>query len=188
MHIWFNGWSAEWRRELEADPTSLQQVVTNLAVNARDAMPRGGTLWMRVMRRTFDPRFDPPPWPGMRAGSWILLQLEDTGCGIAPEHLPHIFEPFFTTKGAGKGTGLGLSQVYGIVQQHGGYIGVESQVGRGSTFTVYLPELTVIGPLDIKKESHADMARVCGHGERILLVEDDEQVREICRQALASAG
>ena len=173
---------------VEADPTSLQQVVTNLAVNARDAMPRGGTLWMRVMRRTFDPRFDPPPWPGMCAGSWILLQLEDTGCGIAPEHLPHIFEPFFTTKGAGKGTGLGLSQVYGIVQQHGGYIGVESQVGRGSTFTVYLPELTVIGSLDIKKGSYADTGLVAGHGERILLVEDDERVREICRQALASAG
>lgn len=174
---------------VEADPTSLQQVVTNLAVNARDAMPHGGKLTLRIERRMYDTRYELPPWPDMPAGSWVLIHVEDTGCGIAPEHLPHIFEPFFTTKRAGKGTGLGLSQVYGIVRQHGGYVGVDSVLGRGSTFTVYLPEMVVFGKIDITDKSRVpQLETVMGHGERILLVEDDERVRQVCMQALQAAG
>ena len=174
---------------VEADPTSLQQAVANLAINARDAMPHGGKLILRIERRVYDTRYTLPPWPDMPTGSWVLIQVKDTGCGIAPEHIPHIFEPFFTTKRAGQGTGLGLSQVYGIVRQHGGYVGVESVLGQGSTFTIYLPEMTVFGKFDItNRASVPQLEKMMGHGERILLVEDDERVRQVCMQALQSAG
>lgn len=174
---------------MEADPTSLQQVITNLAVNARDAMPSGGVLTLRIERRVYDLRYERPPWSDMPAGAWVLLHVEDTGCGIAPEHLPRIFEPFFTTKEAGKGTGLGFSQVYGIVRQHDGYVNVQSTVGQGSTFTIYLPEMDTFGKFDITEQARqSQIAQLLGHGERIMLVEDDERVRQVCMQALQAAG
>jgi CheY-like chemotaxis protein len=114
----------------------------------------------------------------MEAGPWIQLRVADTGEGIAPEHLPHIFEPFFTTREPGKGTGLGLAQVFGIVKQHGGYIDVESQLGRGTTFTLYLPAQPEGAEVSRVPEHPQD---VVGSGETVLVVEDDD----VLQQALA---
>ena len=123
---------------VDADRTQLQQIVTNLALNARDAMPEGGLLTIGLARRAFAPN-DSRPSPGMTASEWVLLTVADTGSGIPPETLPHVFEPFFTTKEVGQGSGLGLAQVYGIVKQHQGEIVVDSQAGQGTTFSIYLP-------------------------------------------------
>lgn len=125
--------------KVRADPTRIQQVLANLAVNARDSMPEGGELRFGISRMSLAPG-EKPPLPEMPPGGWVVLSVADTGTGIAPEVLPHIFEPFFTTKGVGKGSGLGLSQVYGIVKQHGGYINVKTSSGKGSVFLIYLPE------------------------------------------------
>jgi len=163
-----------------ADISQIQQVVTNLAVNARDAMPEGGTLHIRLSRINIEPG-DPLPTPGITPGRWIVLTLSDTGTGIPPEHMPHLFEPFFTTKGPGKGTGLGLSQVYGIVKQHEGFIDINSQVGKGTTVTIYIPAFE-IKEKPIEKEETEVLPM--GHGETILLVEDDEQVLRIGQQML----
>lgn len=121
---------------IEADPVQIQQVVLNLAVNSRDAMPRGGTLTIRTAN--FDATERPTP-SGIGPRDYVVLAVSDTGVGIDVETRSHIFEPFFTTKGLGKGTGLGLATVYGIVQQGGGSIEVESEPGRGTTFRIYLP-------------------------------------------------
>ena len=123
---------------IHADATQIQQVLTNLILNARDAMPEGGILWVRLDRVRYR-AVDELPIPELRVGEWIRLRVSDTGVGIPEDILSHIFEPFFTTKGQNQGTGLGLAQVYGIVQQHEGYITVESEVGRGTTFTIYFP-------------------------------------------------
>jgi signal transduction histidine kinase len=120
-----------------ADPTSVQQLLMNLAINARDAMPEGGTLQIDLTSRHFTP-MDERPVPEMPCGEWIFLTVSDSGTGMTRDVLDHIYEPFFTTKGTG-GTGLGLAQVQRIVQQHHGYIEVHSRVGEGSTFRVYLP-------------------------------------------------
>ena len=126
---------------VHADPTRMQQMVTNLAVNARDAMPE----WRYVgYRRGTDRRrgeSNSPPVPEMEPGNWIRLTVSDSGTGISPEVRPHIFEPFFTTKGPGEGSGLGLAQVYGIVKQHEGYVDLTTEVGVGTTFILYLPAL-----------------------------------------------
>ncbi len=113
-------------------------MMTNLTVNARDAIPRGGTLSINLSRMTLTAN-QTLPSPNMESGEWVKLAISDTGIGIAPEALTHIYEPFFTTKGVGKGSGLGLAQVYGIVKQHAGHIIAESQLGEGTTFTIYLP-------------------------------------------------
>jgi PAS domain S-box-containing protein len=158
---------------IHADPTRMQQMITNLAVNARDAMPEGGTLRIALERMTLTPD-QTPPLLEMEAGDWLRLSVADTGTGIPPEVLPHIFEPFFTTKQPGEGSGLGLPQVHGIVGLHGGYIDVETRVGEGTTFIIYLPAMAQ-KPTEAPGEEVAEMP--LGHGETILVVEDEEVVR-----------
>ncbi|HEY5473312.1 MAG TPA: PAS domain S-box protein, partial [Candidatus Limnocylindrales bacterium] len=165
---------------VEADPSQLDQLVMNLVVNGRDAMPGGGSLTLMtcvlesgVVRRDGD-------------REWARMEIADTGFGMPPEVLEHIFEPFFTTKGQGKGTGLGLATVYGIVQQMGGHIRVESAIGEGSTFIVELPlcQARTPGPtageLDVGSSARAS--------ESILLVEDEPTVRDFCKRALEAEG
>ena len=159
---------------VRADPTRLQQVLMNLAVNARDAMPGGGRFHLGLSQRTIE-NGQRAPLPGMRPGEWIELKIADTGAGIPATNLSHIFEPFFTTKERGKGTGLGLAQVYGIIKQHGGEIGVQSQVGEGTTFTIFLPAFST--ETGQKRDEKGD-ASVAGDGELVLLVEDDAGTRQ----------
>jgi signal transduction histidine kinase len=121
--------------DVEADGSQIQQVLTNLVVNAVHAMDKGGTVTVTLTDEDATP---PPDHGGVRA-RWLRVDVADSGKGIAPEHLSHIFEPFFTTKDVGEGTGLGLSVAYGMVREHGGWIAVRSQLGQGSTFSVYLP-------------------------------------------------
>jgi CheY-like chemotaxis protein len=158
---------------VNADPTRMQQMVTNLALNAREAMPRGGKLHIGLERILTKPG-ESPLLPDMRAGEWIKVTVSDTGTGIPPDVLPHIFEPFFTTR-APLGSGLGLAQVHGIVGAHEGRIDVETQVGRGTTFTIYLPAYRSEPAPAL---SSAELpALPTGQGETILVVEDDAVVR-----------
>ncbi|MEW6364312.1 MAG: PAS domain S-box protein [Acidobacteriota bacterium] len=167
------------------DPTQVQEVVANLALNARDAMPAGGELRIRLSPLSLHAG-DRVPVPEMAPGEWITLAISDTGTGIAPAVLPRIFEPFFTTKAPGAGTGLGLAQVHGIVKQHNGYIGVESRVGQGATFTIYLPAIRD-GRGSSPQAPRLEEA-VGGRGEVILLVENEPAVLEVLRQMLAQMG
>ena len=158
---------------VHADPTRMQKMLTNLAVNARDAMPDGGDLRITLDRLVIKGD-QPPPLSEMEAGEWIRLTVSDTGTGIPPDVLPHIFEPFFTTKQPGQGSGLGLAQVYGIVRLHEGHIDVETHVSEGTTFTIYLPALDVRSIAS----SSFDIGTVPqGRGEVILVVEDDAALR-----------
>lgn len=159
---------------INADPTRIQQVVMNLAVNARDAMPKGGELRIGLAHVAVKAGRR-PPLPEMEAGEWVLLTVADDGEGIRDTALPHIFEPFFTTKDVGQGSGLGLAQVYGIVRQHGGFIGVETTPKHGTLFSIYLPAMRV----SENNGSPAEQAPPTrGHGETILVVEDDPATRE----------
>jgi signal transduction histidine kinase/ActR/RegA family two-component response regulator len=166
-----------------ADPTQLQQVIVNLAVNARDAMPDGGRLLITARNRTLDAaRAESLAAPG--PGAYVELAVADTGIGIDAAIRSRIFEPFFTTKPQGKGTGLGLATVYGIVQQSGGAIGVESQPGRGTTFRIWLP-CSASAPAP---EPDVD-ARAAESGlERVLLVEDEDAVRRWMARTLRERG
>jgi two-component system cell cycle sensor histidine kinase/response regulator CckA len=166
---------------VNADVTRMQQVVMNLAVNARDAMPDGGNLaitldrlWVRNKREA--------PLVELECGEWVRISVSDNGQGIPPAVMPHIFEPFFTTKAPDQGTGLGLAQVYGIVKQHGGHIQAESQIGRGATFTVYLPALPIPVGHDLQEIAHA---LPLGDGETILLTEDNADTRSALANSLA---
>jgi two-component system cell cycle sensor histidine kinase/response regulator CckA len=165
-----------------ADPTRIQQVIMNLALNARDAMPSGGELRIELGRLRIEKAKD-APLPGMEAGAegWVSIQVVDNGEGVSPEALPHIFEPFFTTKSAGGGTGLGLAQVYGIVKQHEGHIDVTSEQGRGTIFTIYLPALSVSGP---RSGVQAAEALVRGKGQTLLVVEDNPVTRKALVESL----
>lgn len=169
---------------VNADPSRLQQVLTNLAVNAWDAMPAGGELKFRIGRfkRMLG---ELPPCLGMPPGEWVTLSVSDNGMGIPSDVLPHVFEPFFTTKGPGKGTGLGLAQVYGIVKQHEGYISAESQDGKGTTLCIYLPSLVVQQPLPRREEPEVIRH---GQGETVLLVEDEPSVLEVGKAMLEHLG
>ncbi len=162
------------------DPAQLQQVMTNLAVNAQDAIRNNGDLHLHLTRASFNAD-NPMPVVGMEPGEWIVLSTTDTGSGIAPEDLAHIFEPFYTTKPVGKGTGLGLSQVYGIVKQHNGYITVESEPDVETTFTIYLPALESKKIVEFNVE---DQVLHYGHGETLLLVEDNEDLLETLQDIL----
>ena len=168
---------------INADPTRLQQVFMNLALNARDAMPDGGTLRFEVNKILLAPG-QIPPISDMPAGEWVTISVSDTGHGIAPEVRQHIFEPFFTTKPVGQGTGLGLAQVYGIIRHHDGFIDVQSVNGAGARFTIYLPAMQEGAREDRLTQIEA---RFSGHGETILVVEDDPATREAL-QALLEAN
>ncbi|HYC30649.1 MAG TPA: MASE1 domain-containing protein, partial [Gemmatimonadales bacterium] len=170
---------------VKADPGQLEQVLVNLALNARDAMPRGGTLAVETASTYLD-ETAPAAARGVavRPGPYVVLGISDTGHGMDRETLAHIFEPFFTTKGIGRGTGLGLSTVYGIVKQSDGYVWAYSEPGQGTAFRVYLP---LTGePETPAAETAREIPRASG--EVVLLVEDEEMVREIAARALTEAG
>jgi PAS domain S-box-containing protein len=170
---------------VEADASMIDQVLLNLAVNSRDAMPKGGTLVIRIS--VCESRVGPPVEPAeARDGGFVCLTWGDDGCGIPPEHLSHVFEPFFTTKEAGKGTGLGLATVHAIVKQHEGWIELDSQVDKGTTFKVFLP-CTSRMPEPITQSTSPD-ASARGGTETILVVEDDAPVREFACNLLAGHG
>ena len=170
--------------QVMADPGQIEQVVMNLVVNARDAMPDGGTMRVQTehaqlgaTRAHLEGRIPP--------GDYVAVQVQDAGSGMDPATIARIFEPFFTTKEPGKGTGLGLSTVYGIVNQSGGHIGVDSAPGRGTTFTIYLPRTALPVPSPARGRETVGMV---GGSETILLVEDEDEVRQLARDVLESCG
>lgn len=169
---------------IQMDPGQLDQILMNLVVNARDAMPQGGKLIVETTDVTLD-----EPYVGQHlgasTGAFVQLSISDTGCGMDQETLSHVYEPFFTTKEKGKGTGLGLSTVYGIVKQAGGYIMAYSELGRGSTFKVYFP--LVHGVPETARSSER-RAEIPGGSETVLLVEDETALRELTRVLLEKAG
>ncbi len=169
---------------VDGDVTRLQQALLNLAINARDAMAEGGELTFTLARIEVGPGA-PPPLVGMAPGPWIKLGVADTGSGIADEIRAHLFEPFHTTKAPGQGTGLGLAQVHGIVRQHDGHIGVETAIGVGTTFTLYLPAFVVSGELD-QPRVEGDLE--LGQGEVVLIVEDNGALREALHDTLVGWG
>jgi signal transduction histidine kinase/ActR/RegA family two-component response regulator len=166
--------------QVTADPTRLQQVFMNLALNASDAMPEGGDLRFSMDIFQLRPE-ETPPTAELPAGDWVRIIVSDTGVGIPAEALPHVFEPFFTTKPAGQGTGLGLAQVYGIIKQHNGYIDVYSHAGGGTTFVIYLPATAYA-----KEESYTQEAIPLfdGAGATVLLAEDDGPTRDALQALL----
>ena len=169
---------------VDADKGMLEQILMNLAINSRDAMPSGGTLLVTTEIRKLKPS-EAPESTGDYSGSFVCLSVSDTGAGISPEILPRIFDPFFTTKEVGKGTGLGLATVYGIVKQHHGWIDVESKPGEGARFTIFFPISKQAPASETASEiSHPDTS---GQGV-ILLVEDEVSVRRLSRQSLERAG
>jgi PAS domain S-box-containing protein len=169
---------------VEADASMMEQIVLNLSVNSRDAMPRGGQLSIRVCICEVTPEAA-RHFAEARPGRFVCLSHSDTGCGIPADNLPHIFEPFFTTKELGKGTGLGLATVYGIVKQHQGWVEPESELGKGSTFNVFLPASTA----RTATESSGDTKfNVRGGTETILVVEDERDLREIVTRTLNHRG
>lgn len=169
---------------VNADASMMEQVVLNLAVNARDAMPKGGQLSIKIAVTDVD-EAHVAEHPEARPGRFVCLTTTDTGCGITPENMRRIFEPFFTTKEVGKGTGLGLATVYGVVKQHQGWIEVASEIDRGATFSVYVPNS---GEATGKSEEKPVEAVVRGGTETILVVEDEQAVRELVCSLLESHG
>jgi PAS domain S-box-containing protein len=169
---------------VHADGGMIDQVLLNLAVNARDAMPDSGQLVIETSAVEFD-ETSASHSGQIRPGKFVCLSVSDTGCGISKENLSRIFEPFFTTKEVGKGTGLGLATVFGIVQQHKGWVNVYSEVGRGSTFRIYLPRLEKVSE---QKVEQPKLTAMRGGNETILLVEDDAFLRASIRKALTQLG
>ncbi len=169
---------------VKADRGQIEQVVMNLAVNARDAMPQGGHLIVETANVDLDTEYI-RRHVGARPGPHVMLAVSDSGLGIPREIQPHIFEPFFTTKEQGKGTGLGLATVYGIVKQSGGYIEVDSAPERGTTFRIYLPRIDAVAPAP---DRAGRPGAPLGGTETILLVEDEEGVRELARDILRASG
>lgn len=166
--------------KINADPVQLEQILLNLATNASDAMPDGGSLSITSENRVLE---DNNPL-GAKAGPYVLLTVADTGCGMADDVVEHIFEPFFTTKEIGKGTGLGLASVYGIVEEHGGHITCNSESGRGTTFRIYFPGIANadcvegISDIDTPKEG----------AETILIIDDEESIRALASEAMERFG
>jgi two-component system, cell cycle sensor histidine kinase and response regulator CckA len=168
---------------IKAAQSQIEQIVLNLAVNARDAMPSGGELTIETADSELDEIYA-QTHVAVRPGSYVMLAVSDTGVGMSAEVQSHIFEPFFTTKEVGKGTGLGLSTIYGAVKQNGGHISFYSEIGRGTTFKVYLPQAEVGGvPQDLDPQITA-----VGGKETILVVEDDETVRQLASETLVARG
>ncbi len=167
-----------------ADPGQIEQVIMNLAVNARDAMPRGGRLTIQTGHAELDEDYA-RDHVGARPGNYVMLAVADTGCGMDKETRSMLFEPFFTTKEKGKGTGLGLASVYGIVKQSGGNIWVYSEPGRGTTFKIYLPRTE---PETVEKSTPVHAEAATAEGVRILVVEDDKALRRLCERMLSRLG
>jgi len=180
---------------VKADPGQMEQMILNLCVNARDAMPDGGRLTLRTANVDLD-EAAAARWGDARPGPYVMLEVTDTGVGMDEETRLHLFEPFFTTKEQGKGTGLGLSTVYGTVRQSGGHIAVESAPGRGSTFTVCLPRVAAAAPPPEPRpvpaapatRARGETRLTPGRGETILLVEDAQRVRAVVREILEMSG
>jgi two-component system cell cycle sensor histidine kinase/response regulator CckA len=166
-----------------ADRAQVEQVVLNLAVNARDAMPEGGILTLSTSLADLS-KVSGAEWPGGRPGHYVELAVSDTGCGMDAGTMRHVFDPFFTTKPAGQGTGLGLSTVYGIITKAGGGITIESEEGRGATFHIYLPAIHVPAPVPPARTPPPD----ADHGETILVVDDEPAVLEITSRILRHHG
>jgi nitrogen-specific signal transduction histidine kinase/CheY-like chemotaxis protein len=167
-----------------ADAGQIEQVLMNLATNARDVMPDGGTLFLETGRVELDEAFV-REHPYGKPGAYVLLSMTDSGCGMDEQTRARIFEPFFTTKEQGKGTGLGLAIVYGIIKQHRGYIHVYSEKGRGTTFKIYLPAIQ--DEAENKKEAPQEQ-EIIGGAETILVAEDDATVRKLVTTVLRSFG
>jgi two-component system cell cycle sensor histidine kinase/response regulator CckA len=182
--VWLSMIPGDPRLCVKVDPTQLEQVIMNLVVNARDAMPDGGRLTIESSEIDIDEEYCGRN-PEARPGRHVMMAVTDSGCGMSPEVLSRIFEPFFTTKEQGKGTGLGLATVYGIVKQSGGHISAYSEVGRGTTFKVYLP----VTEEEIDKPEVPSQERVAPRGEEtILVVEDEESLRSVTREFLSNKG
>ena len=167
-----------------ADAGQLEQVIMNLVVNAKDAMPNGGKICIRTASVNLDDSYRPENTI-IKNGPYVMISVSDSGQGMDRETQARIFEPFFTTKEKGKGTGLGLSTVYGIIKQSGGYVFVQSELGRGSVFTIYFPRV------DEPSEAHGDLPvslAAAGGTETVLLVEDEDSVRQLVRETLESRG
>jgi PAS domain S-box-containing protein len=169
---------------VSADPTQINQVLLNLALNARDAMPGGGTLTFSAANLRIDDEFAAAT-PQAHPGPHVVISVSDTGHGIAPEHIDRIFEPFFTTKDVGKGTGLGLSTVHAIIREHGGFITVQSSPGHGATFRVHLPAQPELEPL---AQSPAAAPGPRGDGQTILVIDDEPSIRDLTRHTLEAHG
>jgi two-component system cell cycle sensor histidine kinase/response regulator CckA len=169
---------------VSADPGQLEQVIMNLAVNARDAMSQGGRLTLETAPAALDQAFV-QAHPGSTAGAHVRLSIHDTGCGMGPDVMAHLFEPFFTTKEPGRGTGLGLSTVYGIVKQHRGYVDVVSEVGRGTSIGVYLPRVEA-RPTPERATPRERLKP--GSRETVLFVEDEVALRDLMHRVLAKGG
>src|SRR6266436_9283030 len=169
---------------VKADPAQIEQVIMNLVVNARDAMPKGGRLTVETVNVDLDSTYA-RDHVTVKPGPYVMLAVSDSGIGMSPETVAHIFEPFYSTKGSGQGTGLGLSTVYGIIKQSGGYIWVYSEPGKGTTFKVYLPRGEE--PLETAP-AKSERAMDRKGSETVLVVEDEEAVRELARRILADQG
>jgi CheY-like chemotaxis protein len=183
-HIEYTFQPAEKLSPVEADPGQIEQVILNLVVNSRDAMPNGGKIAVRTLNIELSDA-GASKRPPMTPGRYALLSVTDTGHGMDEETKTHIFEPFFTTKEVGKGTGLGLATVYGVVKQSGGFIWVESAIGKGTTFEIYLPQVAEkVTPGDGESKPSA----IPRGSETILVVEDEAGVRELTREFLKVSG
>ena len=167
---------------VRADPTQLQQVIMNLTVNARDAMPDGGHIRIVISSEELP---EGKRRSGLPPGSYVRLTVADTGAGIAPQDLDQIFEPFFTTKEAGRGTGLGLATTYGIIKQSGGAIDVESRLGEGTSFHIYLPE---VNQEEMTQEEESAASSLKREEKTILVVDDDSMIRDLALSILTGAG
>jgi CheY-like chemotaxis protein len=173
-----------WR--MHADPNQLENIILNLAVNARDAMPEGGRLTIETQNAHLDERYA-AAHPGIASGQYVLIAVSDTGAGMAADVIEKAFDPFFTTKPVGKGTGLGLSQVYGFVKQSGGHVKIYSELGQGTTIKIYLPRLIGAAPGHDVRVVPEDLP-TGDSVEVVLVVEDEPSVRQFSVEALTELG
>lgn len=171
---------------IQVDPTSMEQVILNLAVNARDAMPRSGRLYIETSIETVSA--EPTTGEGLVPGEYVRLSMRDTGYGMEPDVMEHAFEPFFTTKESGQGTGLGLSTVYAIIQQYQGVIRLNSEPGEGTEFVIFLPRIEHIEQMMLDLPAHSNLPPLPKGTETILLVEDEEGVRRMAIKMIESLG